>query len=660
MVQIKCLGDEYSDFFSQGRTMRNSSSTISLKYADQKIIENPGCNTVITSLISPRGYTCEHILTHHTGQSSVEIETVVKNTSDSVITLEMLSSFSLGFITPFDFADAAERLRIHRIRSSWSAEGRLDSRTLEDMHLERSWIGWSAVSERFGQIGSMPVRGFFPFIAVEDIQKKVIWGVQLACAASWQLEVYRRDDYVCLSGGLADREFGQWLKAIKPGEKFKTPKAILTTCQGNIDLCCQRLTASHERELRAKPKVEADLPVVMNEWCISWGSPTHENVIAIADKIKRNGIKYLVIDAGWYRKPGAVWGRAHGDWLTDKEFFPQGLEATAQAVRDRGLIPGLWFEMETVGPESAAYSLTDHLLKRDGFVLSSGSRRFWDFRDPWVIDYLSDRVIGLLKKCGFGYVKIDYNETIGIGADDNDSLGEGLRSHIDAVQMFFKKMQSEIPDLVIENCSSGGHRNEPSMMAIASMASFSDAHECPEIPIIAANLHRMILPRQSQIWAVLRAKDTLQRTCYSLAAAFLGRMCISGDISVLPQPNWKIMTESISLYETVADVIRSGVSTWYGPEIKSYRHPKGWQAILRTTLDHSKAIVVFHSFSNPIPHDITFKLPLAKWQCVKVLTAGDLCARIENDTVHIIGACEYDSCVLYLTTVAGSSESGTL
>lgn len=38
----------------------------------------------------------------------------------------------------------------------------------------------------------------------------------------------------------------------------------------------------------------------------------------------------------------------------------------------------------------------------------------------------------------------------------------------------------------------GGHRLEPGLMGQMSMASFSDAHECEEIPIIAANLHWVI------------------------------------------------------------------------------------------------------------------------------------------------------------------------
>lgn len=651
MVQLKILGDDYPGAFSQGRTMRNSPSVASLKYTEQKVVETEGSKSVITILTSPKGYTCKHILTHYENQPNIEIQTVFENTSESALTLEMLSSFSIGFISPFDAADSPERLYVHRIRSSWSAEGRLDSRPIEDLHIERSWGGFSAVSERFGQVGSMPVRSYFPFVAIEDIKKQVIWGAQLACACSWQMEVYRMDDYVNLSGGLADREFGHWLKTIKPGQTFKTPKAILTCCQANIDICCQRLTAYQGKHLVAKPKVEQTLPILFNEWCASWGLPTHDNIIAIADKIKSTGIKYLVIDAGWYRQPGTTWHRAHGDWVYHKEYFPYGLEATAKAIRQRGLIPGLWFEMETVGPDSQAYGLTEHMLKRDGIVLTSGVRRFWDFRDPWVIEYLSEKVIGLLKRAGFGYVKIDYNETIGIGVDGCESLGEGLRAHIEAVQAFFKKMQNELPDLVIENCSSGGHRLEPSMMALVSMASFSDAHECPEIPIIAANMHRMILPRQSQIWAVLRAKDTLQRTCYSLAATFLGRMCISGDICQLPENNWKLMTRFINLYAAVSDIIKDGRSIFHGTAIKSYRHPKGWQAIIRHgNGSNHKVLVVFHSFEGPIPQEILIRLPSSDLKCSEFLTWGAIKTRIEKDTLSVIGAREYDSFVLYLTS----------
>lgn len=46
---------------------------------------------------------------------------------EKTVTLEMLSSFSLGEITPYTPDDAPNRLFVHRYRSTWSAEGRLDT-----------------------------------------------------------------------------------------------------------------------------------------------------------------------------------------------------------------------------------------------------------------------------------------------------------------------------------------------------------------------------------------------------------------------------------------------------------------------------------------------------------------------------------------------------
>src|SRR5690606_8417426 len=123
-----------------------------------------------------------------------------------------------------------------------------------------------------------------------------------------------------------------------------------------------------------------------------------------------------------------------------------------------------------------------------------------------------------------GYIKVDYNENIGIGADGAESPGEALRQHLEGVVAFFERLRAEIPHLIIENCSSGGHRLEPTMMGLTAMSSFSDAHECPEIPIIAANLHRLMQPAQSQVWAVLRHFADLRRTLYLLAGGFLGRL----------------------------------------------------------------------------------------------------------------------------------------
>src|SRR5215813_10912346 len=100
----------------------------------------------------------------------------------------------------------------------------------------------------------------------------------------------------------------------------------------------------------------------------------------------------------------------------EPNLFPQGIAATAAAIREQGLIPGIWFEFGVVGSQSALFdSQTEHFLKRDGQPVVAGQRHFWDFRDPWVREYLRAKVIAQLWEAGFGYIKVDYNETIGIG-----------------------------------------------------------------------------------------------------------------------------------------------------------------------------------------------------------------------------------------------------
>ena len=616
LAQVKIAGDPYTGAFAAGHTMRSSPSANAFAFETQRVEREGGGLQIFTTIRNPAGHRIEHRLTWRTGDRAVEILVEFFNDADVPVTLEMLASFALGGITPFAPDDAVGRLRVHRFRSVWSAEGRLDTRTVEQLHLERSWSGAAALSERFGQLGTMPVRKWFPFVAVEDVEAGVHWGAQLSWAGTWQMEVFRQNDDISLSGGLGDREFGHWMKTLAPGESLAAPPAWISCVHGTLDDLCDRLTAMQNRAAGTHPAVECDLPIVVNEWCTTWGDPAHEKVVAIADRLKGTPARYLVIDAGWYKGATTDWSSGHGDWVPSPTLFPDGLAATARAIRERGLIPGLWFEMETVGSQSTAFSLVDHLLKRDGRPITVRERRFWDLNDPAAIDYLTEKVINLLESAGFGYLKVDYNETAGLGCDDPDSQGEGLRKQVLGTYRFFEKIRERLPGLVIENCSSGGHRLEPSVLGLTAMSSFSDAHELVEIPIIAANLHRLLLPRQSQIWAVLHRADSDQRLLYSLAATFLGRMCISGEITALSAAQWELVLRMQELYGKAAPIIRDGTSRRFGVMGESWRRPTGWQAVVRTAAASGRALVVLHSFASP-PEAIHIQLPEApngKWK----------------------------------------------
>ena len=646
LAQVKILGDAYPGGFATGHTMRNSPSSDAFRFEKQDTRREGAKTKVVTTLKSGRGHRIEHRLSWRAGDAALEVETEFYNESDQPVTLEMLASFSLGGITPFAPDDAPGRLRVHRFRSGWAAEGRLETRSIEQLHLERSWSGSGAFCERFGQVGTMPVRKWFPFVAVEDTSAGVGWGAQRAWAGSWQMEIFRQHNDVCISGGLADREFGHWMKTLAPGESLATPPATLACVHGTFDDLCDRLTAMQQRAVDTQPEIEQDLPIVFNEFCTTWGDPQHDKLVAIADRLRGTDERYLVIDAGWYRPGAASWDGAHGDWVPSAQLFPQGLEATAAAIRERGLIPGLWFEMESVGENSTAFSLVDHMLKRDGFPLTVRGRHFWDLNDPWVVDYLTKRVIDLLDRCGFGYLKVDYNETIGLGCDDPDSLGEGLRKQVLASYRFFEKIRERLPHLVIENCASGGHRLEPSMLARTAMSSFSDAHELVEIPIIAASLHRLMLPRQSQIWAVLHRSDSDQRLVYSLAATFLGRMCLSGEIAELNGAQWERVMEAQRVYRLAAPIIKHGTSRRFGELGESWRHPRGWQAAVRRSANGASALVVIHTFDDA-PPQIEVPAGSGDWKIEHVFSEAD--ATIANGRLQWAPPGNFSACVALLS-----------
>ncbi|MGI6255866.1 MAG: glycoside hydrolase family 36 protein [Acutalibacter sp.] len=572
-AEVKLMGDAYPGGFACGMSLGRSGTIGGFS----KVSEEPEA----IRYEDPRGLA---LVVHRQQDGEAQrVWTEFQNNSGEEVTLEMLASFALAEVK----ADA-----VYRMQSFWSAEGKLRRETICDLHLEPSWNRCSTRVERFGNLGSMPVRKYFPFLALEDSETGQVTAIQLYVGASWQMEIsVKESDLLTVTGGLPDREVGHWTRKVAPGESFSAPPAVIAQGE-NLYQACARLTAAQHPAISP---VDDHMGIVFNEYCTTWGNPTLENLKQIADRLEGKGVQFLVIDCGWYGQ-GDAWPQSVGDWDVNPERLPGGLKEAADYIRSKGMIPGLWFEMESVGPTSSHYEDAEHLVKRDGVPLTVGARRFWDMEDPWVVDYLSEKVIGQLKAGGFGYLKVDYNETMGLGVDGGDSLGDGLQRKVEASRRFFQKIREEVPGIVIENCSSGGHRLTPAFMELVSQASFSDAHETTAIPLIAANLHRVIRPEQSQIWAVMRVTDDDARLHYSLAATMLGRMCLSGDIHNLSDHQWQVVEEAIAFYRRAAEIIRDGVTVLHQVNTPGYNAPQGEQLVLRELGD--RGLAVYHRFEN--------------------------------------------------------------
>lgn len=114
-------------------------------------------------------------------------------------------------------------------------------------------------------------------------------------------------------------------------------------------------------------------------------------------------------------------------------------------------------------------------FRRHGRRVHDRSRWQLDFRHPRVIAHANEVIDRLVKEYGAGYIKMDYNIEPGIGTEvDAESMGGGLLAHERAYLKWLDDVFARYPELVIENCSSGGLRMDYAMLSRYSIQSTSD------------------------------------------------------------------------------------------------------------------------------------------------------------------------------------------
>ena len=243
-AEWRLRGDRYSDGFGNGITLSSSESV-----QDMKLVSEDEQMTVFRG---KKGHLLK--VFHESKQGVTFCRTVFENPTDEIAALELLSSVAIRGLK----AD-----RMHRATSWWSAEGKLLSQELTELNMEPSWAHHGYRVTRFGQLGSMPVRGWFPFLVLEDSGNGHFVGLQLYCASSWQIEVFRNKPEISVQAGLADRDYGAWWKDVLPGESFASPLAVVAEGASLQEVCDKLVKA---QQPRISP-VDQEMPVIFNEWC---------------------------------------------------------------------------------------------------------------------------------------------------------------------------------------------------------------------------------------------------------------------------------------------------------------------------------------------------------------------------------------------------------
>jgi alpha-galactosidase len=95
-------------------------------------------------------------------------------------------------------------------------------------------------------------------------------------------------------------------------------------------------------------------------------------------------------------------------------------------------------------------------------------------------------------------------------------------------------------------------------------------------------------------------------------------MCLSGEVHDLSPAQWKLTVSAMELYRRVYPIIRDGESFFHGETGKSWRHPRGWQGVVRLDRSRKRALVVIHGFARPFPQELSIEIPGTGWKIEEV------------------------------------------
>jgi alpha-galactosidase len=139
--------------------------------------------------------------------------------------------------------------------------------------------------------------------------------------------------------------------------------------------------------------------VIFNDFVVLWADPTEEKVLPLIDAAAEVGCEYFCIDAGWYADDGDWW-ETLGQWHPSQLRFPGGLKRVLDTIRAKGMIPGLWLELEVMGMRSplARELPDDWFFCRHGKRILDHSRYQLDFRNPAVRAFADEVVERLVKR----------------------------------------------------------------------------------------------------------------------------------------------------------------------------------------------------------------------------------------------------------------------
>ncbi len=254
---------------------------------------------------------------------------------------------------------------------------------------------------------------------------------------------------------------------LSPGEIFSTPHLALSYSDKGMGGVSRNFHywARHEGMLHNGNAVRN---ILLNSWEGIYFDITENKIIDMMDDIKSMGGELFVMDDGWFgdKYPRNNDSTSLGDWVVDKNKLPGGLEALCKAAKERGIKFGIWLEPEAANTKSELYEKhPDWMLQTQGRELKlgrGGTQLVLDMTNPKVQDFVFNIVDDMLTKYPeIAYIKWDANASIQNCGSKYLAMDKQQNLYVDYHRGLVKVMErirAKYPDVVIQDCASGGGR----------------------------------------------------------------------------------------------------------------------------------------------------------------------------------------------------------
>lgn len=500
-------------------------------------------------------------LQFYDGISVVRSWTEIRNESTDMHPIEYVSSFALTGLSHGELPRDEGSL-VHIPHNTWYGEAQWKSYTLHE-------LGYDAVNTfslkriSLSNTGTWACSEHLPMGSYENQETNttLTWQIETSGSWHWEISDIAEELYLQISGPTYQEN--AFLKIVKPGECFVSVPCAVSIVLGDFQESIQELTR-YRRTIRRENQDNESPAVIFNDYmnCL-WGDPTTDKLIPLIDAAARAQCEYFCIDAGWYGDGN--WWDGVGQWLPSDTRFPGGIKEPLEYIRSKGMIPGLWLELEVMGIHCP---LVDKVSKawffqRNGCPVIDKGRYQLDFRNHEVVAHASSIIKRLVEDYGVGYIKMDYNIDAGPGTKiDADSPGDGLLQHTRAYLAWLDGVFEKYPDLVIENCGSGGMRMEYSLLARHSIQSVTDQTDYIKMAAIAANCMTAVTPEQAAIWSYPLREGDREEAIFNMVNAILFRIHQSGHLAEIAPERFDLVCEGIRYHKKNCKELNRGLPFW--------------------------------------------------------------------------------------------------